>query len=333
MTPTGKIDLSNVEDVEAEMLIFAASLPPIPPPANTVQKKISRAVERWCSGSQTEEDDRYVIIKKVTNTVYFAASPSGAKVVIKTTNTTPKASKPKSGILREKLVLESINHPYIPKLLDYHSEGLEGTNINTPCLILEYTEGVDLYDFIVDHEPLPLNLVRTIFSRILSGMVYVHSTQTIHRDLKPENIIYDHRTQNIKIIDWEFAYRNVDTPDVTAPCGSLHYIAPETYDPVLNNIVIGTINDIWSLGVVLYALLSKNLPFDGDEPRNILDAGTNFQINYDRETIPESSKKLLKRILVHYQSRASLFEISRDPWMLSMEEERSGGVKKIENIV
>ena len=324
-----------------------------PEPDLETKKSIATAVSRWSStadasllGSSPRTKDSFVVTKAVSKTVFFASkfetfdNVEGTfahaqkyehlKVVVKTDPTSSALRKPKGSILRELRVLQELNHPFIPKFIGYHVEGFAG--ILVPCIVLEYTEGIDLFEFLLDHELLPLNFVRSVFGRIVAGITYVHQNGIFHRDLKPENIIYMPLTETIKIIDWKFSNKLTDEIGPEAR-GSLHYVAPETFAPLSADVVIAPVNDIWSLGVLLYVMLSKYFPFDGLLPQDILEAEELFIVNYDRVSLPESVKSLLKGMLCFHKHRLGLQDIAMHPWMQSTEEERFGGLKKIEVFV
>lgn len=135
----------------------------------------------------------------------------------------------------------------------------DGTNSNQ-CryLILEYVDGGELFNHIVDYTRLPESEAVRIFRQIIAGLSYCHRFNICHRDLKPENILMD-RNRNIKIVDFGMAALQPTNKWLNTSCGSPHYASPEV---IMGKNYHGDKADIWSCGVVLYAMLTGFLPFD-----------------------------------------------------------------------
>lgn len=136
-------------------------------------------------------------------------------------------------------------------------------------LILEYVEGGELFDYLVNRGKLHVPEALNYFRQIISGLHYCHSYSIIHRDLKPENILLcGPKLQNIKIADWGMATLQLPSNQLETSCGSPHYASPEI---VNGQKYEGAPSDIWSSGVILFALLSGRLPFDDKNIRALLD--------------------------------------------------------------
>eukprot|EP00003_Mantamonas_plastica_P033174 TRINITY_DN936_c0_g2_i4.p1 TRINITY_DN936_c0_g2~~TRINITY_DN936_c0_g2_i4.p1 ORF type:complete len:697 (+),score=205.82 TRINITY_DN936_c0_g2_i4:295-2091(+) len=178
-------------------------------------------------------------------------------------------------------------------------------------LVLELCEGGELFDYIVAHHRIKEPEARKLFRQIVSGVAYCHHHMVIHRDLKPENLLLDAQ-RNIKIIDFGFA--NVMLPDglLKTFCGSPAYAAPEM---VAGKEYYGPEVDIWSMGVILYALLCGYLPFDH---RNI---GKLYQLilagEYEcPDFLSEEAQDLISIMLVpSVEERCSITDIINHPWM------------------
>mmetsp|Transcript_10792 Transcript_10792/g.16170 ORF Transcript_10792/g.16170 Transcript_10792/m.16170 type:complete len:534 (+) Transcript_10792:3-1604(+) len=128
-------------------------------------------------------------------------------------------------------------------------------------LVMEYAEGGDLFHMICDAPDcrLELSLALRIFRQCLSAIDYCHSHYVIHRDLKPENIMLD-KYLNVKIGDFGFSRTFQPYKPMATSCGSLNYAAPEI---VSGSEYTGGEVDVWSLGVIYYALVCGDLPFSG----------------------------------------------------------------------
>ncbi|KAG6910036.1 hypothetical protein DXG01_013760 [Tephrocybe rancida] len=159
-------------------------------------------------------------------------------------------------IEREIVVMKLLDHPNIMRLYDVWETSTE------LYLILEYVQGGELFDHLCNKGKLPVPEALNYFQQIVSVIDYCHRFNIAHRDLKPENILLD-QDFNIKIADFGMAaWQAADDGLLRTSCGSPHYAAPEIVSGVMYN---GSAADIWSCGVILFALLAGNLPFDDED--------------------------------------------------------------------
>ena len=181
--------------------------------------------------------------------------PTNMPVAIKILNRQKlhKANMDKK-IRREIKILKLFRHPNICRLYEV---------IQTPAdifLIMEYVDGGELYDYIVHQGKLKEDAARYVFQQIVCALEYCHHFRVVHRDLKPENILLGANLQ-VKIIDFGLANLMRDGDFLATSCGSPNYAAPEV---ISGRLYFGPEVDVWSCGVVLYALLCGCLPFDED---------------------------------------------------------------------
>ncbi|EGO02963.1 hypothetical protein SERLA73DRAFT_47670, partial [Serpula lacrymans var. lacrymans S7.3] len=171
-------------------------------------------------------------------------------------DTTVRMSK----VEREIEVLRNLKHPNIVRLYDViETDKYIG-------IILEYASGGELFDHILAHRYLKEKDAAKLFSQLISGVWYIHHKKIVHRDLKLENLLLD-RHRNVIITDFGFANRFEHRSDdlMQTSCGSPCYAAPELV--ISEGLYVGSAVDIWSCGVILYAMLAGYLPFD-DDPAN-----------------------------------------------------------------
>ncbi|KAK9365262.1 kinase-like domain-containing protein [Lipomyces kononenkoae] len=190
------------------------------------------------------------------------------------------------GIEREVIIMKLIEHPNVMGLYDVWE------NRGELYLILEYVEGGELFDYLIRRGRLEEREAVHYFRQIILGMDYCHKFNICHRDLKPENLLID-KYHNIKIADFGMAALEASGKMLETSCGSPHYASPEI---VAGKTYHGAPSDIWSCGVILFALLTGHLPFDDDNIRNLLmkvQAGR-FQMPSD---ISIQAKDLIWRIL------------------------------------
>ncbi|KAA0201997.1 hypothetical protein HAZT_HAZT009672 [Hyalella azteca] len=157
-------------------------------------------------------------------------------------------------IKREITNLKLFRHPHIIKLYQV---------ISTPTdifMVMEYASGGELFEYIKKQGKLKESEARKFFQQIISGVDYCHRHMVVHRDLKPENLLLDHN-RHVKIADFGLSNIMVDGEFLRTSCGSPNYAAPEVISAKL---YAGPEVDVWSCGIILYALLCGTLPFDDD---------------------------------------------------------------------
>ncbi|EJT78940.1 CAMK/CAMKL/KIN4 protein kinase [Gaeumannomyces tritici R3-111a-1] len=272
----------------------------------------------------------------------------GVQVAIKLIKKDALGSNPSrmNKIMREVQILKQLTHPNIVRLHRMEeSERHYG-------IILEYASGGELFDYILNNRYLKDNAARRLFAQLVSGVGYLHKKGIVHRDLKLENLLLD-RNRNIIITDFGFANMFDPVEELTedeeaglsdkefvkrmgldkigsnnsrkgdlmlTSCGSPCYAAPELV--VSDSLYTGRKVDVWSCGVILYAMLAGYLPFD-DDPAN--PEGDNINLLYKYivntpltfpEYVTPHAKDLLRRILVpNPRRRADLFEVARHSWL------------------
>lgn len=157
---------------------------------------------------------------------------------------------------------------------------------------------------------LPENEARRFFQQIIAGVEYCHHHGVVHRDLKPENLLLDEE-HNVKVADFGLSNSMDDGTFLRTSCGSPNYAAPEVISGYL---YAGPEVDVWSCGVILYALLCGSLPFDDESIATLFK-----KIKGGLYTLPthlsELSRDIIPRMLVvDPLKRISIEEIRKHPW-------------------
>ncbi|KMU91800.1 BR serine/threonine-protein kinase 1 [Coccidioides immitis H538.4] len=165
-----------------------------------------------------------------------------------------------SGIEREVVIMKLIEHPNVISLYDVWE------NRGELYLVLEYVEGGELFDYVSERGPLPEIEAVRLFRQIIAALSCCHQYNICHRDLKPENILLDFR-KNIKLADFGMAALQPAGHWLNTSCGSPHYASPEIINGQRYH---GDKADIWSCGIILFAMLAGFLPFDGGDLANTL---------------------------------------------------------------
>ena len=176
---------------------------------------------------------------------------------------------------REALATSELSHPNIVMVLDV------GTDHGLPYMVMEYVDGPDLKDYIIANSPLNLGNIIKIMDQILSAMSLAHKHNVIHRDLKPQNILMD-KHGNIKIADFGIAValNQNSVTQTNSAIGSVHYMSPEQTRGGL----VTKQSDIYSLGIILYELITGHVPFNGD-------SAVSIALKHAQEPIPSIRKQ------------------------------------------
>ncbi|KAJ6595772.1 hypothetical protein DFH09DRAFT_905778 [Mycena vulgaris] len=220
-----------------------------------------------------------------------------------------KTDKQRLGIDREITMMKLMNHPNIMRIYDVYEGAKE------LFLVLEYVEGGELFDFLVNRGRLPGPEALEYFKQIVYGLNYAHTFSIIHRDLKPENILIASLSPPlIKIADWGMAAFAPPSLQLETSCGSPHYASPEI---VNGERYQGNATDIWSCGVILYALLTGRLPFDDKNVKVLLSKVKSGKYEMPTWIDPLAMDLLSRMLVVDVSRRITIPEILSHPWLLS----------------
>ena len=176
--------------------------------------------------------------------------------------------------------------------------------------VLEYCKGGELFDYIVKNKRLKEPEACNFFQQIINGVEYLHKQGIIHRDLKPENLLLDYKN-NIKISDFGLSTFFSKNNYLQTACGTPSYAPPEMLEGLQYN---GEASDIWSCGIILYAMLCGTLPFTESKEEIIIK-----KIKTHDYSIPQYLSKEAQDILYHIlkinpEERFTIERIKKHPW-------------------
>lgn len=215
-------------------------------------------------------------------------------------------------------ILRHISHPNIIKLYDFFE------NEQSMWLVLELVEGGDLFDLLTKNgKGVSESRARTIFRQLVSAVGHLHEKNIVHRDLKPENILVSPGEDLIKLSDFGLSRALGSTGSLMETmCGTPQYLAPEIIGGA--RVGYGKEVDLWSLGVLLYVLLSGSPPFKDNNQHTILElvkAGRYSFTTPHWDSVSESAKDLVQRLMqVDRSKRLCLKGAQEHPWMKSEED-------------
>lgn len=184
--------------------------------------------------------------------------------------------------------------------------------------MMEYCNGGELFEYIVANNRIKEKEACRFFQQIISGVEYIHKLNVVHRDLKPENLLLDYN-MNIKIVDFGLSNTYKDGQMLKTACGSPCYAAPEM---IAGKRYHGLQVDIWSCGVILFAMLCGYLPFEDANTSNLYKKILNgdFQIP---KFVSNEARDILKGILnTDPQKRFTIQDIRNHAWYNLIPNER-----------
>ena len=232
---------------------------------------------------------------------------TGHKVAIKILNRKKiKAIDMEEKVRREIKILRLFMHPHIIRLYEI---------LETPhdiFLVMEYVKSGELFDYIVEKGRLGENEARHFFQQIISGVEYCHRNMVVHRDLKPENLLLDSRN-NVKIADFGLSNVMRDGHFLKTSCGSPNYAAPEV---ISGKLYSGPEVDVWSCGVILYALLCGSLPFDDESIPNLFKKIKGGIYSLPSHLSPGARDLISRMLFVDPLKRITLAEIRHHAWFV-----------------
>lgn len=181
-------------------------------------------------------------------------------------------------------------------------------------MVLEYCPGGELFDYIIAKDRLSEQETRVFFRQIVSAMAYVHSQGYAHRDLKPENLLID-EDHNLKLIDFGLCAKPKGGLgyELMTCCGSPAYAAPEL---IQGKAYIGSEADVWSMGVLLFALLCGYLPFDDDNCVVLYKKITRGKYDNPHWLSPGSILLLNQMMQVEPKWRLTVRQLLDHPWVM-----------------
>ena len=210
-------------------------------------------------------------------------------------------------------VMKNIDHPNIVKLYDVYEDE------SYICMVMELMEGGELFDKILECDHFPEYAAREAIKSIIDALRYCHGMNIIHRDLKPENLLIKNNSNDdfssLKISDFGLA-RFIKTDEYAqTTCGTPGYVAPE----IINLKPYSKECDYWSIGVILYVLLSGTPPFFEDHDDDLFEKIKKCEWEFDGEEWSNVSKEaknfISKLLIVDTKKRLNCDQMMEHPWM------------------
>ncbi|KAF8821295.1 calcium-dependent protein kinase CDPK3 [Cardiosporidium cionae] len=250
----------------------------------------------------------------------YAVKVISKKQVKQTTDT--------ASLLREVELLKQLDHPNIMKLYEFFEDS------GYFYLVGEVYTGGELFDEIINRKRFNEIDAARLVRQVLSGITYMHRNKIVHRDLKPENLLLESKAKdaNIRIIDFGLSTHFEASKKMKDKIGTAYYIAPEvlrgTYDEKC---------DVWSIGVILYILLSGCPPFNGENEYDILKKVERGKFSFDLpqwKKISEPAKDLISKMLTYIPSmRISTKAALEHQWLKIINETEKVDLPSLESSI
>lgn len=176
---------------------------------------------------------------------------------------------------------------------------------------MEYVAGGELFDHLVAKGRFRSTEARSYFRQVIFGVDYCHRFNICHRDLKPENLLLDQTKRIVKVADFGMAALQPVERMLETSCGSPHYASPEI---VSGKSYKGSASDIWSCGIILYALLCGQLPFDDPNITHLLAKVRAGKFSMPQQLEPAAKDLIWRMLTVDPEQRITMPEIMRHEW-------------------
>lgn len=216
------------------------------------------------------------------------------------------------GLLNEIDILKQVDHPNIVKLIDVYEDS------QTFSLVLELMTGGELFETILEKSSFSEQEAKELILPIVDAIKYCHSLGIVHRDIKPENLLFSSKDPSvavIKVSDFGLARTIEEDQFAQTTCGTPGYVAPE----ILEQLPYTKTCDYWSIGVVLFILLSGCPPFYDEDNFVLFEKIKNVEFNFDApawKSVSSEAKDIICKLLVKDpEGRLTPDEFLAHPWI------------------
>ena len=305
--------LESISSLTPENLFHSESCPPYPLETFDIQEKLDENLKKKVK--ETEYKIGNYLIKKTLGQGTFGKVklgiylPTQEKVAIKILEKDRIIEKDDEiRVKREFDMLALFNHPNVILVAEIFESS------DSYYSVMEYCEGGELFNYIVKNRRLSEEEAAFFYYQLINGLEYIHSLGIVHRDLKPENLLLTSE-HLLKIIDFGLSnyFKNGQKNLLSTPCGSPCYASPEMVGGKKYN---GFKIDIWSSGIILYAMLCGYLPFEDKDNDVLFEKILECKLIFPKH-ITNIAKDLMEKILVTDPDiRINIPDIKKHPFYL-----------------
>ena len=324
--------INALSDLDPEYLIRYESYPFYPSENFNISQILEDSKKKEKEEDEDEKKVGNYMIKKTLGKGTFGEVklgiyiPTQEKVAIKILEKSKIIEKDDEiRVKREFEMLTLFSHPNVILVAEIFESG------GSFYSVMEYCEGGELFNYIVKNRRLSQNEAAFFYYQLINGLEYIHSLGIVHRDLKPENLLLT-KDHLLKIIDFGLSnyFKKGQKDLLVTPCGSPCYASPEMVAGKKYN---GFKIDIWSTGIILYAMLCGYLPFEDKDNDALFEKILECKLVFPKY-ISKIGKNLIEKILVtEPNKRITIKEIKEHPFYLKGKEifEQEFSICQIEN--
>ncbi len=254
----------------------------------TINPHKSRQLKEYYNLKETICEGKYGVVKRATN------KKTKKEVSIKIVNIKNLGCRKKIELIYKEIeILRHCNNPSILKYIDHFIEINEQHNKSYIHIAMEYLSGGDLAAYIHKLGALHESRVIRLAWDIAKGLEYLHNLGIVHRDIKPENIVFD-QMQNPRIVDFGLSEIIGFNEYLTESYGTYYYASPEVHKKTKYN----KSTDIWSFGILIFYILTYDLPFLRDKDQShLIIADLDNEFDLDSNFIFANSSSFLKDLV------------------------------------
>ncbi|CAK57035.1 unnamed protein product (macronuclear) [Paramecium tetraurelia] len=223
---------------------------------------------------------------------------TGEKVAIKIIDKTKQQESDYVRIHREISILRKLRHPNVVQLFEIVESD------SKLYIVTEYASGGELFDHIVSNKRLEEREAARLFIQLIHAVTYIHEHQIVHRDLKPENVLLNEGT--LKVVDFGLSSTYQTGQKLKTPCGSPCYAAPEMLQGLSYD---GLFTDIWSSGIILYAMICGCVPFEDQNTKRLYEKIKTSDFHLPKYVSLQAADLLKKLLMKDPAQRITLQEI------------------------
>ncbi|KGQ88000.1 Ser/Thr/Tyr protein kinase RAD53 [Candida albicans P87] len=322
------VGVGRDEDVVRFVVVFGDKYNPAKLPDSTNTIKDEGIYKDFIVKNETIGQGAFATVKKAIER--STGESYAVKIINRRKALNTGGGSAMAGVDRELSILERLNHPNIVALKAFYED------MDNYYIVMELVPGGDLMDFVAANGAIGEDATQVITKQILEGIAYVHNLGISHRDLKPDNIlIMQDDPILVKITDFGLAKFSDNSTFMKTFCGTLAYVAPEVITGKYGSSQMesqqkdnySSLVDIWSLGCLVYVLLTSHLPFNGKNQQQMfakIKRGEFHEAPLNSYDISEDGRDFLQCCLqVNPKLRMTAAEALKHKWLQDLYEEDS----------